>query len=386
MEKGRVSDKQLINWINRMANTTYETLADLSDGSGYCIVLKKLFPEKMSNFTDAMPKRELPKKEKMNNWRHITKALESLGEKRQIQLEVLVGGDKASNKRFGLWFKEFYRKSQESAEKKKMEKMDKKELTALRRVESTVIAPEGEMASAPSFRVEGISSEFEERMQKMRLDIRRKGDETELILDIARTVKAGHLLNMEICCQNFGKISKKLSKVTKNKKTPVWETYRDLEDCLLYSEEVHDDLKDAVNDIKQNEQIILMYHLMTEMKTAAGMITETNRLRKGIVPTDIVAIANQVIQAYHDSITYVANIVIRIWKEVQNVTVSEENELCISFKSLRAHLKDAADSAGAAMKEKKIPFQTEAEKALWHWTHWSKVTADAILFLAMSGN
>jgi len=378
-----VTNKQLFNWVNRVANTNYESISELSDAVGYCIVLKKLFPKVMVAYTAGMHERQakdLTKEEKINNWKHVAKALKTLGIKKSVEVKRLVSGNKDNNKEFVLWFKEFYRLNLEAAEEKKKEKLDTKERTALRRVESTGVG----LQNRPSFRVQGIDSEFEERIRKLYAVANQK-DENEMILETARVVKAAHLLNMDVCFQNYQKIIGQLKKVKKNKKCPVWESYLDLEDCLLYSEEVHGYLKDAVNDIKQNKEIILMYHLMTEMKTVAGMISETKRLMPGMIPDDMAIIVTLVIKAYDQTIAFVADVVKRIWEIVRTLIVSEDNELSGSYKSMKSHIKNAAQTAEIIMINSKSPLQTPEEKALWHSTHWAKVTADAILFLDMSG-
>jgi len=382
MPKEALTNKQLFNWVNRVANTNYESISELSDAVGYCIVLKKLFPKAMVSYTAGIHQRltHLPKEDKLDNWAHVVNALKAVSVKKTVDVQILVDGDKKNNKQFVIWFKEFYRLNLEAAEKEKKAKLDTKELSALRRVESAGVG----LQNRPSFKVQGIDSEFEERMKKLHI-VSKQSDENEMILETARVVKAAHLLNMDVCFQNYKDIIDKLKKVKKNKKCPVWESYLAMEDCLLYSDEVHGYLKEAVNDIKQNEEIILMYHLMTEMRTVAGMITETRRLMPGVVPDDMANIVSLVITAYHKTIEYVTRLVARIWQQVGNMRVSEDNELCVSFKSMKSNIREAATTADLIMKNDKSPFQTPEEKALWHWMHWAKVTADSILFLDMSG-
>ena len=382
------TDKQCMYWLNRKANTSYDQISDVGDAVGYCIVFKKLFPNSI-NYTAQAGMLEsagmkLTAEDKKNNWKRLQSGFKKVGIDKKIDTAAMVRGNVKENFEFIQWFVEFYNVNVAVREKKKTEGMDKRELISLRRVESAVIGG-SPLGSRPSFMVQGIEHEFESLMKELHVKVRVAKDESDIILQAARVVKAGHLLNMDYAFERFAKIQNTVKNVKVDKDCPMYQPYKDVEDCLLFSIEVHDDLKAARNDVKQNEKIIRMYHLMTEMKTAAGMIKETRKFLKDIVPNDVEDAVDAVIKAYNKAVQFTAKTVIRAHEEIASIKISEAHELSLSFKKLRANLNDAADTAKIVVANKKTTFQTSEEKALWHCMHWAKVTADTLLFLDMSG-
>ena len=143
-----LSDKKLINWINRKAGTEYGSIGELGDCVGYIILFKKLYSQSIDyQSANVEIGATLTSNEKEKNWHILEKGFKKVGVTHNMQGDIDLGisGDYEWNKTFIEWFKEFYEVNhkinempQDDDEKKAEDGgKDDMEMAALSRVQST---------------------------------------------------------------------------------------------------------------------------------------------------------------------------------------------------------------------------------------------------------
>ena len=107
-DKQYLSMGQLMTWINYMLShhNFYETIEDLSEGSGYLVLFDQLFPGAINmNLVKKVPKSRY---DFFKNWDLLNKAFFKLKINYVLNTETQSQGTTKINFNFLKWFKEFF--------------------------------------------------------------------------------------------------------------------------------------------------------------------------------------------------------------------------------------------------------------------------------------
>ena len=364
---------QYLNWINRQADLNYDQIEDLSDAIGYCVLTYKLYPK--SILFRNVCKENVDKEGKRNNWKILKVAFEKLQVKNNIDEKRYAQANEDLHLNFIQWFKEFYDKNKEELEKASLNESEIEEKVALQRVTSTL-----GVVGVPSFLPQAIDTEFKNTLSKLQSSTR-NGNDDEKILDAAQAVKAAHLLNITQMFENMKDIDEYVSSVNTKRKSRVSTAFKDIKEAFDYLPEVSHKLNLASSDVEQNETIIQAYHLMTLMKTTAGMIYKSKKYDATSVPVDMLNACVRVIQGINRSVDSATSTLFEMTQFINQIPVPNNHKFTMSFRKLKSLLKEARKSAQIVRKTEAKTFQSIAENSMWYALHWAKVTADAILFI-----
>ncbi|MEN2498466.1 MAG: Microtubule-associated protein RP/EB member 2 [Marteilia pararefringens] len=104
-----ISRYEALNWVNHesddAANRRYETVEQLCDGVGYCVIMEKTFPKCLN--LKKVKRNANQEVQKIDNLKILQSGFNSCKIDKQVPINLLVKGKYMDNFEFVLWFYKF---------------------------------------------------------------------------------------------------------------------------------------------------------------------------------------------------------------------------------------------------------------------------------------